>query len=561
MFGMLFLLIVLSLHNIGSIRNIYAFDFKIPDIPFLNFNLDSRESSTNKDDLPDNERGDMSAPVSDNYKEMEYSDLFSEADSDTLSSEKNSGNKLYDSLPFPSNTINNLISDQTHKKAEDKAIYDEHELNQISSYIPNTLPLISDYSDFPSTFVLDSNTEVGKEIPNQYIVIFKDDYSGLSDFFSAISEKADFRGVELLQVYENVLNGIAVKVPNEQVIESIEKLAMVDFVENDILAEAFAQTTSTGMDRIDADLRFINPLKGNENVDTDIAILDSGIDLTHPDLNVYHEKSFITSNTDISALFEMKLATTTTTITTNANDDNGHGTHVAGIAAAKDNSIGTVGVAPGAKLWAIKVLDNDGVGPLSTIIKGIDYITQYADQIEVANLNLGCECKSDAFDTAIDNAVKSGIVFVVAAGNAGKDAINTSPANNPNVISVSAVADSDGKCGEQGSNTVYGADDSLASFSNYGSAIDIAAPGAKIYSTYKDDAYATMSGTSMASSHVAGAAALYLAVHPHASPSTVKSVLLNQSTKFTYPCDGNGFGYFGADKDQIKEPLLYVKKY
>lgn len=110
-----------------------------------------------------------------------------------------------------------------------------------------------------------------------------------------------------------------------------------------------------------------------------------------------------------------------------ADDDNGHGTHVAGIAAAKDNSIGTVGMAPGAKLWAIKVLDSKGSGALSTVIKGIDYVTQYASSIEVANLSLGCECKSAAFDEAINNSIKAGVTFAVSAGNAAKDAFHFFP--------------------------------------------------------------------------------------------------------------------------------------
>jgi subtilisin family serine protease len=414
------------------------------------------------------------------------------------------------------------------------------------------LPLISDYTDFPSTYLADPNTETGKEIPNQYIVVLKDDDSVLSDFFSTISDKLEFQGVELLQVYEKVLNGIAVKVPNESVIEAIERLPMVDYVENDVMTQAFAQTVPTGINRVDADMSSAKSGNGNGIVDVDIAILDSGIDLKHSDLNMYHQKSFVTANTGFYSLFGSRTSTT-------ANDDNGHGTHVAGIAAAKDNTVGSVGVAPGAKLWAIKVLDSKGTGPLSTVIKGIDYVTQYANQIEVANLSLGCECKSTAFDTAINNSVNAGIVFVVAAGNAGKDAITNSPANNPNVIAVSAVGDSDGKCGGNGPDTGYGKDDALASFSNYGSVIDIAAPGTKIYSTYKGNTYATMSGTSMASPHVAGAAALYLSTNPDASPLTVKNALMDQGSNSNTSCDGNGYGYFSGDKDSIREPLLYVR--
>jgi hypothetical protein len=166
-FGMLLLLIILSLHDIGPVRNTYAFDFEIPNIPFLNFNLDYRDSSINKDNLPDNELGEMSARLSDNYNDIKSFGLFSGVGSDTFSSnfDTNNGNKLYDSLPFPSNTINNVVSDQTNKKT-DEAISDDRDFNQISSYIPSVLPLISEYTDFPSSFILDYDTEVGKEIPH-----------------------------------------------------------------------------------------------------------------------------------------------------------------------------------------------------------------------------------------------------------------------------------------------------------------------------------------------------------------------------------------------------------
>jgi subtilisin len=128
------------------------------------------------------------------------------------------------------------------------------------------------------------------------------------------------------------------------------------------------------------------------------------------------------------------------------------------------------------------------------------------------------------------------------------------------VIAVSAITDSDGKCGGLGPSTSYGRDDSFASFSNYGSAVDIAAPGVNILSTYKGSSYAYMSGTSMAAPHVAGAAALYKAtVNPSASPSSVKSALLNQGSKISTVCDGNGHGYFTADPDIYHEPLLYAR--
>ena len=383
---------------------------------------------------------------------------------------------------------------------------------------------------------------MGEVIPGQYIVVLKDDSLNLRQLLTEVSKKVDIDGTQILHIYEDVLNGFSLKVPNERIIDVLNQSPFVDHIEKDKVVKAFAQTLSTGINRVDGDLSSTKSGNGAGSVNADIAILDSGIYTSHSDLNVYHQKTFVSG-------------------TSTGNDDNGHGTHVAGIAAAKDNSIGVVGIAPGAKLWAIKVLDRNGAGALSTIIKGIDYIRQYASQIEVANLSLGCQCKSAAFDTAINNAVQAGITFVVAAGNSATDASTNSPANNPNVIAVSAIADSDGKCGGIGPSTGNGRDDTLASFSNYGSVIDMAAPGVKIYSTYKGNSYATMSGTSMASPHVAGAAALYEASHPGASPSEVRNALLNNGSTSSTTCDGNGRGYFTGDKDNNRERLLHVRNY
>ena len=137
-----------------------------------------------------------------------------------------------------------------------------------------------------------------------------------------------------------------------------------------------------------------------------------------------------------------------------------------------------------------------------------------------------------------------------------------SPANNPNVIAVSAIADSDGKCGAKGPSTAFGADDRLASFSNYGPTVSMAAPGVEILSTSMNGgSYAKMSGTSAASPHVAGAAALYKAANPSATPSQVKSGLIANAVKSSVTtCDGNGFGYFAGDKDTSRVHIYYILK-
>ncbi|HEU4445197.1 MAG TPA: S8 family serine peptidase, partial [Nitrososphaeraceae archaeon] len=278
-------------------------------------------------------------------------------------------------------------------------------------------------------------------------------------------------------------------------------------------------------------------------VDVDIAILDTGISLDHPDLNVYRNVSVIEN-----------IAT--------GDDDQGHGSHVAGVAAAKDNEIGVVGMAPDARLWAVKVCDADGACKVSDQIKGIDYIIKHANEIDVLNLSLE-NPNSPALNRIIDEAVKAGITVVAAAGNYGKDASLTTPANNPNIITVSAIGDSDGKCGALGpalpqfDGSVP--DDTMAYFSNFGAVVKIAAPGVDVFSTYNGTGYAVESGTSMAAPHVAGAAALYKSMFPDAAPAEVMAKISAASTQPDTPCDGGPKGYFTGDTDSVKEPLLFRK--
>lgn len=203
-------------------------------------------------------------------------------------------------------------------------------------------------------------------------------------------------------------------------------------------------------------------------------IIDSGIDFDHPDLNVdqTRSKSFITGNTS-------------------ARDENGHGTHVAGIIGAKNNTIGLLGVASGANLVSLRVLDKDGDGVLSSIIQALAYVNANASPGDVVNLSLGEEGISQTLDAQVQNTASRGILIAVAAGNDGKLANLFSPgrANGPNIFTVSAI-DSLGN---------------FASFSNYGNdVVDYAAPGVRILSTYMGNRYALMSGTSMATPHVAG---------------------------------------------------------
>ena len=203
-------------------------------------------------------------------------------------------------------------------------------------------------------------------------------------------------------------------------------------------------------------------------------IIDSGIDFDHPDLTVdqSRSKSFIEGQTS-------------------ADDQNGHGTHVAGIIGAKNNTFGVLGVASGASLVALKVLDNDGEGNLSYIIQALAYVSTNAEAGDVVNMSVGGESGSSILDQQVKNIASRGIYFSIAAGNEGKLANLSSPAraNGENIYTVSAVDSLD----------------NFASFSNYGNdVVDYAAPGVRILSTWTDNRYAYASGTSMAAPHVAG---------------------------------------------------------
>ena len=217
---------------------------------------------------------------------------------------------------------------------------------------------------------------------------------------------------------------------------------------------------------------------------------------------------------------------------------------------------------PGTMIWAIKVCDGLGECKVTNQIRCVEYAILQGDERDVLNISIE-NPNSPALNNVINAAVKAGILVVVSAGNYGKDASATSPANNPNVLTVSAIADSDGVCGGAGpeltsatSNATI-ADDSFAFFSNYGPTVKIAAPGVSILSTYKGNGYAVDSGTSMAAPYVTGAAALYKAQHPYATPSEVMAAVLGSGSLPDTDCDGGAHGYFTGDADNLHEPLLY----
>ena len=361
---------------------------------------------------------------------------------------------------------------------------------------------------------------------------------------------------ELGFVYQHALQGLSMTVP-VAALNGLRNHPLVAWIEPDVEVTITQSTevVPTGIDRVDADL---NPPTSPMNVD--IAVLDTGIYLgttstgqarSHLDLNV----RFVTDCTQ--AIFYPTFGGCSGA--GNFQDENGHGTHVAGIAAALDNDIGSIGTAPGAVLWSVKVIGADGSGFLGSILAGIDFVTSQAADIEVANMSLGFVGTSAALDSAITNSTDAGVTYVVAAGNSNIDASQFSPASHPDVITVSALADFDGVPGGLGSPTCRSdVDDTLADFSNFGPSVEIAAPGVCIYSTFLNDGYlGTYSGTSMASPHVAGAVARYIAETGHPTGGRADVMAIRAAVIAAAAAQSSECG-FGGDPDASPEPLLFL---
>lgn len=388
-----------------------------------------------------------------------------------------------------------------------------------------------------AAFTAASAASAGSVDIGSYIVVL---HSG-ADAHALAAQQGRAHGFTPEHVYSHALRGYSARM-SATAAARLAASPAVQFVQPDGVVTATAQTLPTGVDRAEAEKSPTAKINGvDERVDVDVAIIDTGIDLDHPDLNVYTAgaKNCSTGRS--------------------ADDGNGHGSHVAGTVGALDNSTGVVGVAPGARLWPVRVLNNQGSGSFSSIICGVDFVTANADKIEVANMSLGgsgsddgnCgNSNNDAMHKAICASVAAGVTYVVAAGNSSANSSTFVPAAYDEVITVSALADFDGKTGGLGSPTCRSdVDDTFADFSNFGADVDLIAPGVCILSTWKGGGYNTISGTSMASPHVAGGAALYKATHPGASPSTVKSALQS----------AGGTDWDNADDgDSTKEKLLNV---
>jgi len=326
---------------------------------------------------------------------------------------------------------------------------------------------------------------------DRYIVVLKN----AVDTRAVANLHAARYGAGVENVWSSALHGYSAVIPNDRV-AALRGDENVAYVELDGIATATAQTLPWGVDKINADTS--STLAGNGSgaiTNVDAYVIDTGIDTSHPDLNVVEFRQYANGP---------------------PRDCNGHGTHVAGTIGARDDTAGVVGVAPGIRLHAIKVLNCAGSGSWSDVISGINYVAGTTTRPAVANMSLGGP-QNTAVDDAVKGAVARGVFFGVAAGNDGANACAHSPAAAGTTSGVDTVAATDSS-------------DAEASWSNYGNCVDIWAPGVSIYSTYKSGGYATLSGTSMATPHVVGGAALYLSKNPTAGPGTVETALRNAAT-------------------------------
>lgn len=343
-------------------------------------------------------------------------------------------------------------------------------------------------------------------IAGSYIVTL--DESAADAGSKAGKELAAEYGAKIKKTYSSALNGYAVELSEAQARKFAADPAVESVVQNRVFTISGTQPNppSWGLDRIDQRALPLNqsytyPDSAGEGVTA--YIIDTGVRITHGDFGGRASYGYDAIDNDNTA-----------------QDGNGHGTHVAATVAG-----GSYGVAKKAKVVGVRVLNNSGSGTTAQVVAGIDWVTQNAVKPAVANMSLGGGVDT-ALDTAVRNSIASGITYAIAAGNDGSNASNTSPARVTEAITVGSTTSTDAR----------------SSFSNYGSVLDIFAPGSSITSAWNtsDSATNTISGTSMATPHVAGAAALHLADNRTATPAQVSSALTNAATSNVVGNPGSG---------------------
>jgi len=343
-------------------------------------------------------------------------------------------------------------------------------------------------------------------IPGRYIVVFRPGTPGAAHNAAAASARA--MGAQVHYTYDVALQGFAATMP-EQALNGLRHNPNVEYIEVDSTVSLDAtQTGATwGLDRID---QAALPLNGTYTYNYTGAgvkayIIDTGILISHSEFGGRASYGYDAVDGSLPAA-----------------DCNGHGTHVAGTVGGS-----TYGVAKGVSLVAVRVLNCAGSGTTSGVIAGINWVTSNhtGTNPAVANMSLGGGASS-SLDTAVKNSIADGVTYAIAAGNNNKNACNYSPARVPTAITVGATTSTDAR----------------ASYSNYGTCLDIFAPGSSITSAWytSNTATNTISGTSMATPHVTGAAALYLEKVPNATPATVVSALVAGATSDKVNNPGKG---------------------
>ena len=346
------------------------------------------------------------------------------------------------------------------------------------------------------------------KIENSYIVVLDEQWVGEKGQFSIApyiaAEMAAFHKGNLKFVYQHALNGFAVEMSPEEA-EALSQDYRVKFVEEDaeVTADATQSNPPWGLDRIDQRNRPLNAIYTFTRTGAGVFayVIDTGIRTTHTQ-------------------FGTRAANVFDAFGGNGQDCNGHGTHVSGTIGGS-----TYGVAKSVNLRGVRVLDCNGSGSNSGVIAGVDFVRVNHQNPAVANMSLGGGASS-ALDTAVNNLSNSGVAIAVAAGNSNANACNSSPARAANAITVGSTTTTDAR----------------SSFSNFGTCLDLFAPGSGILSSWfsSDTATATLSGTSMASPHVAGVAALYKQANPSASATTIRNAIVNGATTNVVTNAGTG---------------------